>query len=47
MIKEDIIKKYKEKLQNYEKHNQLYFNKSKPSISDYEYDKLKIEILDL
>ena len=47
MIKEDIIKKYKEKLRNYEKHNQLYFNKSKPSISDYEYDKLKREILDL
>ena len=42
-----IIDIYQLKLKEFKKHNDLYYNKSKPVISDSEYDKLKIEILDL
>ncbi len=42
-----IIDIYQLKLKELNKHNDLYFNKSNPIISDSEYDKLKIEILDL
>ena len=42
-----IIDIYQLKLKEFNKHNDLYFNKSKPIISDSEYDKLKIEILEL
>ena len=42
-----IFDRYKLKLKEFNKHNDLYFNKSKPIISDSDYDKLKIEILDL
>ena len=42
-----IIDIYQLKLKEFKKHNDLYYNKSKPIISDSEYDKLKIEILDL
>ena len=42
-----IKKNYLEKIKKIQKHNKLYHNKSKPIITDQEYDKLKNEILDL
>ncbi len=42
-----IKKKYFEKIDEYRKHNQLYYENSKPKITDTEYDKLKQEIIDL
>ena len=45
--KDEIIKKYKQNIYNLKIHNDLYFNKDKPKISDDEYDKLKLEILTL
>ncbi len=47
MIKSDIIKKYKTKVKDFNKHSKLYYDKSDPVISDSEFDKLKQEILDL
>ena len=47
MIKSDIIKKYKTKIKDFNKHSKLYYDKSNPVISDSEFDKLKQEILDL
>ena len=47
MVKDDLKKKYQTKIKEYIKHNQLYFEKSKPIISDSEFDKLKLEIVDL
>ena len=42
-----IIKNYLAKIKKLREHNDLYFNKNSPKISDEDYDKLKIEILDL
>ncbi len=42
-----IKKKYVDKIKNLKKHNQLYYAKEKPQISDKEYDELKKSILDL
>ena len=44
-MSEKILKQYKEKIKELTKHNDLYFNNDNPKISDYEYDKLKSEIL--
>ena len=41
LIKKDYLSKIKE----LNKHNQLYYEKSSPKISDAEYDKLKQEII--
>ncbi len=40
-----IIDKYQSKIKEINKHNNLYYNKSKPVILDSEYDNLKKEIL--
>ncbi len=49
MIKDNnsFKKKYKNKIKELILHNNLYFEKNKPKISDEDYDKLKNEILDL
>ena len=47
MKKEDLKKKYNLKLQELEKHNRLYYQNSKPIISDSNYDRLKSEISEL
>ena len=45
MNKKKIQKKYKEKIKLLNKFNKYYYDKSKPLISDSEYDELKNEIL--
>ena len=47
MKKEDLKKKYNLKLKELEKHNRLYYQNSKPIISDSNYDRLKSEISEL
>ena len=42
-----IKKKYFEKIDKYRKHNQLYYENSRPEITDNEYDRLKKEIINL
>ena len=39
--KDEILKKYNQKLSNLKKHNKFYFTDDSPKISDAEYDKLK------
>ncbi len=47
-MKESEIKKlYKNKLNELNKHNKNYFDKNSPLISDKEYDKIKIEVIEL
>ena len=43
--KKKIILKHKKNLETIKKHNENYFTKDKPTISDAEYDKLKIDAL--
>ena len=47
MNKEEIKKLYKDKIKKFRHNNFLYFEKSKPEISDEEFDNLKNEILRL
>ena len=47
MQNEEIKKDYLKKVEKFRDHNKSYYEKSKPSISDAEFDRLKIEILDL
>lgn len=42
-----IITQFKKKIEELKKHNELYFSKDKPSISDSDYDSLKKNILKL
>ena len=42
-----IKKEYQDKIKKLEKHNELYYSKDKPLISDKEYDDLKFSILEL
>ncbi len=47
-MKNNFIKKnYLKKIEKIQKHNKLYYDKSKPTISDQEYDTLKNEVFDL
>ena len=39
--KNEIIKKYKDYIKELKRHNDLYFNKDNPEISDGEFDNLK------
>ena len=43
----EIINSYKSKIKIIKKHNQLYFDKDKPEISDSDFDILKIELIEL
>ena len=43
----EIIEKYKKKIDLLKKHNESYFNKDNPKITDSQYDNLKREIFDL
>jgi len=47
MKKSEIIKKYKKNIKNLRLHNNLYFNEDNPKITDAEYDKIKLETLEL
>ena len=47
MKTDDIKKNYELKIKNYVKHNKLYYEKNKPIINDSDFDKLKIEIIEL
>ena len=47
MSEKKLIKNYLNKIKKLREHNNLYFNKNSPKIPDEDYDKLKIEILDL
>ncbi len=47
MSDKKIIQNYLIKIKKLNEHNNLYFNKNNPKISDEDYDKLKREILDL
>ncbi len=47
MNKDEILKDYKNKLKQLEKHNKAYFDNDNPLISDEKYDRLKSELLDL
>ena len=38
--KNTLLKKYKQKISEIKKHNNLYFNHDNPKISDKEYDDL-------
>ena len=43
---EKIKKQYKEKIKKLIKFNKAYFDKDNPIVTDLEFDKLKIELLD-
>ena len=47
MDENQIKKKYTKKIKILEKHNELYYDKNSPKISDSDYDSLKKEILNL
>ena len=47
MKKEKIKNQYLEKVKELVNHNKLYYDKSSPSISDNQYDKLKKDIIEL
>ena len=47
MKKNEIIKKYINKVKNFKNHNNLYYNYDKPEISDAHYDQLKQDIFEL
>ena len=44
-INSKLIKDFKSKIKDLKKHNEFYFNKDKPIITDSEYDKLKNELI--
>ena len=46
-VKSHITKRFKEKIKNLKKHNDLYYNQDNPQISDAEYDDLKKELIEL
>ena len=47
MSSKNVNKKYLEKIEEFQKHNKLYYDKNNPSISDEKFDILKKEILEL
>ena len=47
MIDEKINQKYLKKIKLFQKYNKHYFDLNKPLINDQEFDKLKLEIIEL
>ena len=47
MQNDEIKKNYLKKIKKFKDYNKTYYEKSKPIVSDAEFDKLKIEILEL
>tara|TARA_B100000029_G_scaffold487937_1_gene543930 strand:- start:7976 stop:9991 length:2016 start_codon:yes stop_codon:yes gene_type:complete len=47
MTNKKIYSQYQKKIKDLKKYNKFYFEKSKPLISDKDYDKLKKEVIDL
>ena len=47
MKNENLKKKYQEKIKSLVKYNKYYYENNSPLVDDSEYDRLKIEILDL
>ena len=47
MTKDTVKKNYLKKIQRFNDYNKSYYERSKPKVSDAEFDKLKIEILNL
>ena len=45
--RESIKKNYIDKIKKLKKHNELYYSKNDPIITDKDYDELKYSILDL
>ena len=46
-MNKNIKQNYQNKINEFKKHNKLYYENSSPTISDKEFDKLKKEILEL
>ena len=47
MIDEKINRKYLNKIKLFQKYNKHYYNLNQPLVDDSEFDKLKLEIIDL
>ena len=47
MIQDEIKKKYLKKIKLIQKYNQFYYDKNKSIITDYEFDSIKREVLEL
>ena len=47
MLDEKINQKYLKKIKLFQKYNKHYYDLNAPLISDQEFDKLKLEIIDL
>ena len=46
-MNKEVEKIYKRKIKEFQKHNNLYYDKSAPAISDREFDELKADIINL
>ena len=47
MLDEKINQKYSKKIKLFQKYNKHYYDLNAPLVSDQEFDKLKLEIIDL
>ena len=47
MKQSELKKLYKSKIRELKKHNKFYFDKNSPTISDKEYDEIKVEVIKL
>ena len=47
MTDEKINQRYLEKIRLYQKYNKHYYNLNKPLVDDLEFDKLKLEVINL